>query len=395
MNTSDGNHKMLLKTMDQADVRGKRVVLRLDLNLPMKDGKILDQTRLVRSLPTVNELLSKGASIVVVTHLGRPKGQIIPELSLLPIQKSLEDILKIPVAFPHPQFDQRISLLENIRFHKEEEENDPLFSQQLASYGDLYINDAFSVSHRAHSSVEGITHHLPSYGGRLMETELQMLHAITQTPQRPMMAIIAGSKVSTKLDLLKNFMTKVDVLVLGGGIANTFLKAQGYEIGLSLHEDSMIETARTIMQEAKHHNCTILLPSDCKVAYQAASNVESRTVDVSHVPPQNQILDIGTETLSTIAQSLKTIKTVLWNGPMGVFEVSPFNHGTEEIARLIAECTDQHGLISVAGGGETVAAITASGCASSFTYLSTAGGAFLEYLEGKILPGITPLIKKQ
>lgn len=391
------------KTLDDLDCKGKKVLLRGDLNVPMHDGRITDTTRLDRLVPTIKELLKKGAKVILCSHFARPKGKVVPEMSLKPVGEALSNILKQPVAFadncvgPDAQKavtslkDGDILLLENTRFHAGEEKNDPTLSKELASLADVYVDDAFSASHRAHASTEGVTKFLPSFAGRLMEAELNALNAALEHPDRPVGAIIGGSKISTKLDLLSNMINKVDVLIIGGAMANTFLAAQDVKIGKSLQEADMHETARDIMEKAKEQNCKILLPVDVVVAAELKNNPATQTVDVHAVPDNQMILDVGPKTVKLLNKYLAELKTLVWNGPLGAFEFTPFDKATNEVAQEAAKLTKAGKLKSIAGGGDTVSALKHAGVINEMSYVSTAGGAFLEWLEGKALPGIVAL----
>ncbi|QDH15429.1 phosphoglycerate kinase [Oecophyllibacter saccharovorans] len=391
------------RTLDSADVRGKRVLLRADLNVPMHDGAITDTSRLERVAPTIRELADKGAKVIVMSHFARPKGQVVPEMSLAPVGKKLGEILGKPVSFVNncvgPDVtkavdglkDGEVLLLENTRFHKGEEANDKDFAKALAANGDLYVDDAFSAAHRAHASTEGIAHFLPAFAGRLMEAELGALSAALEHPERPVGAIIGGSKISTKLDLLGNMLNKVDVLIIGGAMANTFLAAEGYNVGKSLQEPDMHQTARDIMKKAKEKGCEIILPVDVVVAREFKPNAQYEVVAIDAVPDDMMILDVGPRSVENIIKALGKLKTLVWNGPLGAFEVPPFDTATVEVARAAARLTKEGKLITVAGGGDTVSALRHAGVANDMTYLSTAGGAFLEWLEGKALPGVTVL----
>jgi phosphoglycerate kinase len=391
------------RTLDDLDFRGKTAIVRLDLNVPMKDGKVTDSTRIDRSAATLKELAGKGAKVIVMAHFGRPKGKRAPEFSLKPLVEPLAKALGRPVAFaedcvgPAAQQaagrlkDGDVLLLENLRFHDAEEANDPAFAKALASLADIYVNDAFSCAHRAHASTEGIAHLLPAVAGRLMQAELDHLGAALGDPKRPVMAIVGGAKVSTKLDLLGNLVGKVDLLVIGGGMANTFLFAAGKEVGKSLAERDMAETARDILGEARKKNCRIVLPVDAVTAAEFKSGVPARTVDIDAVPADQMILDIGPKSAKEIGDLLKTCKTLVWNGPVGAFETAPFDQGTTVVAKAAAALTQAKALLSVAGGGDTVAALAHAGAVDQFSYVSTAGGAFLEWLEGKDLPGVAAL----
>ena len=391
------------RTLDDLSVAGKRVLVRCDLNVPMKDGKVTDATRIERSAETLKELSGKGARVIVLSHFGRPKGKRAPEFSQKPLVEPLAKALGRKVAFAEdcvgPAAEQAVKalkdgdvlLLENLRFHAGEEANDTAFVKQLASLGDLYVNDAFSAAHRAHASTEGIAHALPAAAGRLMQAELDHLQAALENPTRPVMAVVGGAKVSTKLDLLGNLVGKVDRLVIGGGMANTFLFAQGAEIGKSLAEREMADTAREILAKAKA--CKILLPIDAVVAAEFKPNPPVETVAANAVPKDKMILDVGPKTVAAIVAEMKSCKTLVWNGPLGAFETPPFEKATVSVAREAAALTKAKALLSVAGGGDTVAALAAAGVEEQFSYVSTAGGAFLEWLEGKELPGVAALAR--
>ncbi|MDI2112585.1 phosphoglycerate kinase [Commensalibacter nepenthis] len=392
------------KTLDDlADCKGKKVLLRGDLNVPVHDGKISDTTRLERLAPTIQELVKKGAKVIVCSHFARPKGKVVPEMSLRPVGEALASIIKLPVAFadncigPDAQKavdamkDGDVLLLENTRFHVGEEKNDLTLSQDLASLADIYVDDAFSAAHRAHASTEGVTRYLPSFAGRLMETELNALNRALENPKRPVGAIVGGSKISTKLDLLSNMIAKVDVLVIGGAMANTFLAAQGVKVGKSLQEAEMHDTARDIMTKAKEKGCKILLPVDVVVAAELKNDPATQIVDVSVVPDDQMILDVGPKTVELLNKALTELKTLVWNGPLGAFEFTPFDKATNAVAQEAAKLTKAGQLESVAGGGDTVSALKHAGVIHDMSYVSTAGGAFLEWLEGKALPGIVAL----
>lgn len=390
-------------TLDDVDVSGKTVLVRADLNLPMQDGKVTDATRVERLLPTIKELIQKHSKIILMSHFGRPKGQRHEEDSLKQLLPTLEKVLGQSVQFASdcigPEATRlaealqpgQILLLENLRFHGEEEKNDAPFAKNLASLADIYVNDAFSCSHRAHASVVAITQFLPALAGRAMEAECDTLSQIMTNPERPLMAIVAGSKVSTKLDLLQNLVQKVDTLVVGGGMANTFLSALGYPIGQSLCEAEMMDTARSILDGAKASGCSVILPQDVAVTIEIKPHVLRRVVAISEVNLEDKIVDIGEQTVALIRSSMALCATVIWNGPVGIFEISPFDVGSTEIAKIIADFTRKGSLVSVAGGGDTLAALAHAGCSDAFTYTSTAGGAFLEWLEGKSLPGVVAL----
>jgi phosphoglycerate kinase len=394
------------KTLDDLDVSGKRVLLRLDLNVPMKDGKVTDATRIERQAPTVRELSEKGARVIVLSHFERPGGKIVPEMSLKPVAAALSEVLKRPVAFAEDCIgpiaaaavaklkDGDVLLLENTRFHKGEEKNDPEFAKALAALGDIFVNDAFSAAHRAHASTEGLAHLLPSAAGRSMEAELSHLTKALENPERPLMAVVGGAKISTKIALLENLVSRVNVLVIGGAMANTFLLAQGHEVGKSLAERDQLETAKRIMTKAESGGATLLLPTDVVVAREFRAGASSRIVGASAVDEDEMILDVGPRTIQTFGRQLDKMKTVVWNGPFGAFEIPPFDRGTSSAAQAVAERTRERKLLSVAGGGDTVAALAHAGVVDDFTYVSTAGGAFLEWLEGRTLPGVAALQTK-
>jgi phosphoglycerate kinase len=393
-----------IRTIDDLDVEGRRAIVRLDLNVPVKNGEVTDSTRIERSLPTLRELLDKGASIVVLSHFGRPDGKVDPELSLRPIGHALARAIGRPVIFVATDWQNdaahraaenlhpgQILLPENTRFHPGEEDNDPLFARVLAALGDIYINDAFSAAHRAHASTEGIAHERPSAAGRAMEAEIAALTRALENPERPLLAIIGGAKISTKLDLLSNLIAKVDTLVVGGAMANTFLAAQGRNIGKSLLERDLLDTARDILQRAAARDMSVELPVDAVLARAPIAGIASRTVGLDDVKPDEMILDIGPETVAAVRSALDGASTLVWNGPVGAFEIEPFDKATIALARHAAERTKNGKLVSIAGGGDTVAALNKAGVAGDFSYVSTAGGAFLEWLEGKTLPGVKVL----
>jgi phosphoglycerate kinase len=391
------------RTLDDADVRGKRVLVRVDLNVPMENGRVTDATRIDRILPTIREIVEKGGKVILLAHFGRPKGRPDEANSLKPIAPVLAEHLGKPVAFAADCIgdaakasiaklrDGDVLLLENTRFHKGEEKNDPAFVAALAELGDIYVNDAFSAAHRAHASTEGLAHRLPAYAGRTMQAELEALGKALDNPLRPVMAVVGGAKISTKLELMGNLLKKVDILAIGGGMANTFLAAGGKEIGKSLCEKDLLDTARTILKDAAAGSCRIVLPVDATVAAEFKAHAEAKVVDVDHVGARDMILDIGPKTIDAVCMLLKEVKTLVWNGPFGAFELEPFDKGTVEVARAAARLTKNGALLSVAGGGDTVAALNHAGVADGFTYVSTAGGAFLEWLEGKMLPGVAAL----
>jgi phosphoglycerate kinase len=379
-----------INTLDSLDLQGKRVLVRADLNVPMQNGKVYDSTRIDRFVPTVREILEKGAiQVIIISHFGRPNGNVVAKYSLEQLVQPLSAALGKKIVFNDTTAP--ITLLENLRFNPEEEENNDEFARELAHLADVYINDAFSVSHRAHASVEAITRYLPSAPGRLMEAEVKALSNLTENPQHPVLAIVGGSKISTKIGVLENLVKKVDILMPAGGIANTFLLAAPFHIGQSLAEPDQIETVHKIQKEAAAHGCKIILPIDVIVTKDIHAHTTPRTCYIHDLRNEEQIVDIGSKTITHIREAIKSAKTIVWNGPVGVFEVPPFDHGTREIASMIA----QSKAYSVAGGGETVAAIVQSGLADQYDYVSTAGGAFLEFIEGKELPGVVPLIKNQ
>ncbi len=392
------------RTLDSLDPAGKRVLLRADLNVPVKDGRITDRTRIERLTPTIKELADKGGRVIVCSHFDRPKGKRVPEMSLQPMVEALSQALNRPVgwlddcvgaaaeAAAAALQDGEVLLLENTRYHAGEEKNDPALADGLARLADAYVNDAFSAAHRAHASTEGVARLLPSYAGRLMQAELEALEMALGNPSRPVVAIVGGAKVSTKLDLLGNLSRKVDILVIGGAMANTFLAAQGKALGRSLQEAEMHDTARAILQDAKAANCEIVLPVDLVVAGSLAPGVATRTVEAERgVPAEMMALDVGPETVALIEARLRKAGTLVWNGPLGAFETPPFDQATVGIAQSVAGLTQSAGLKSIAGGGDTVAALKHAGVADRLTYLSAAGGAFLEWLEGKTLPGVAAL----
>ena len=395
-----------VRTLDEADVRGKRVLLRVDLNVPLEDGRVGDVTRIERVAPTIREIADKGGKVILLSHFGRPKGPD-PKQSLKPVAAAVSQVLGRPVAFAADCVGAEaeaavaalrpgdILCLENTRFHKGEENNDPDFVAALAALGDLWVNDAFSAAHRAHASTEGLGHRLPAYAGRAMQAELEALEQALEHPAHPVMAIVGGAKVSTKLDLLGNLIAKVDILAIGGGMANTFLAAQGRRIGKSLAEHDLVATAREIVAAADAKGREILLPTDAVVARKLVPLAPSRVVAADAVGEEEMILDLGPRSLEHVVSALARSKTLLWNGPVGAFEIEPFDHATIEIAEAAAELTQAGKLVSVAGGGDTVAALNAAGVTGRFSYVSTAGGAFLEWLEGKALPGVEVLKAKQ
>lgn len=392
-------------TLQDANFAGKRTLLRLDLNVPMENGHVSDTTRLERVLPTLKALIAQNAKIVILSHFGRPKG-IDTNLSLQPIAKALSKLLGTNVAFAPDcigdvaqQAIEKLQngdvlMLENTRFYAQEEANETQFVSQLATLGDIYINDAFSCAHRAHASTEGLAHLLPSYVGLSMQAELEALAKALLNPQRPLAAIVGGAKISTKLDLLANLMEKVDILMIGGGMANTFLAAQGVDVGKSLCEHDLVSVAKETLKKAKLTGCEIVLPVDAMVAMKFEQNAPHQVVDIHDVPSDHMILDIGPKSVEVIAQKLKNCRTLVWNGPFGAFEIKPFNYGTNAVGQAAAQLVKNGSLIAIAGGGDTVSAINQAGVADDMTYLSTAGGAFLEWLEGKTLPGVAALQRK-
>lgn len=392
------------RRLDDLDVAGKRVLLRADLNVPMRDGAVSDTTRLDRVAPTITELAERGARVVVLSHFGRPKGARVPEMSLRPVAEALAESLDgRTVAFGDDCIgddaaaaiaglsDGGVVVLENLRYHAGEEANDGDFAAALAALGDLYVNDAFSAAHRAHASTAALAQLLPSAAGRLMEQELEALAGALDAPERPLVTIVGGAKISTKLDLLGNLIAKVDKLVIGGGMANTFLNAIGTGVGASLCEHDMADTAREIHAAAATKGCEIVLPQDAVVAREVAAGVATETVAIDAVPADQMILDVGPASVAQLVRLLDEAKTLVWNGPLGVFEVPPFDAGTNAVARHAAALTAVDKLMSVAGGGDTVAALAHAGVAEDLSYVSTAGGAFLEWLEGKTLPGVAAL----
>lgn len=394
------------KTLDDlGDIKGKRVLVRVDLNVPVADGKVTDTTRIERVAPTILELSDRGAKVILLAHFGRPKGGPDAEFSLKIVAPSVEAVLDRKVNFAEDCIGEKaasaidgleagnILLLENTRFHKAEEKNDPDFVRALAANGDIYVNDAFSAAHRAHASTEGLARHLPAYAGRTMQAELEALEKGLGMPARPVVAIVGGAKVSTKIDLLQNLVKKVDALVIGGGMANTFLAAQGVSVGKSLCEHDLADTARAILAEAKSAGCDIVLPSDGVVAREFKANAANETVSVHAIPSDAMMLDVGPKSIDAVNAWISKAATLVWNGPLGAFEIEPFDKATVSAASHAAEETKAGKLVSVAGGGDTVSALNHAGVADDFTYVSTAGGAFLEWMEGKPLPGVEVLKK--
>lgn len=394
------------KTLDDLpDINGKRVLVRVDLNVPFSDGRVTDTTRIERVAPTITELSGKGAKVILMAHFGRPKGQVVPEMSLKPIVHAVEEVLDHAVAFADDCVGEPaekaiaamragdILLLENTRFHKGEEKNDPDFVAALAANGDVYVNDAFSAAHRAHASTEGLGHHMPAYAGRTMQAELEALESGLGNPKHPVVAIVGGAKVSTKIDLLENLIDKVDALVIGGGMANTFVAAKGIDVGKSLCEHDLADTARTIMAKAEKTGCAIVLPVDGVVAGEFKANAANETVAIDAIPTDKMMLDVGPQSVKTINEWIEKAETLVWNGPLGAFEIEPFDAATVAAAKFAAERTKDGKLTSVAGGGDTVSALNHAGVKDDFSYVSTAGGAFLEWMEGKVLPGVEILKK--
>ncbi|MBB3896861.1 phosphoglycerate kinase [Roseococcus suduntuyensis] len=394
---------MSFRTLDALDPRGKRILLRADLNLPVKDGRITDMTRIERLAPTIRELAEKGGRVIICSHFDRPKGKRVPEMSLKPMQAALATTLGREVGFVDDCIgaeaeaaaaglkDGDILLLENTRYHAGEEKNDPALAAGMAKLADAYVNDAFSAAHRAHSSTEGVAKLLPAYAGRLMQAELEALDAALGNPQRPVLAIVGGAKVSTKLDLLGNMSRRVDVLVIGGAMANTFLAAQGHGVGKSLQEAEMHDTARSILEQAKAAGCEIMLPLDLVVAEGFAAHSPNRVVGLDDVPEGMMALDVGPATVEAVKAKLATARTLVWNGPFGAFEIAPFDAATVAVAQEAARLTEAGTLRSVGGGGDTVSALRHAGVNERMSYVSAAGGAFLEWLEGKTLPGVAAL----
>ncbi|MBL8564916.1 MAG: phosphoglycerate kinase [Hyphomicrobiaceae bacterium] len=391
------------KTLDDLDLNGKRVLVRVDINVPVQDGKVTDDTRIRSIVPTVRDILAKGGKPILMAHMGRPKGKVVPELSVAMLREPLETAIGAPVLFAGNDGQSvdaaasrtlepgKVLLLENVRFHAGEEKNNADYARELATLGDIFVNDAFSAAHRAHASTEGIAHLMPSAAGRLMEAELTALEKALSSPERPVVAVVGGAKVSTKLDLLGNLIKKVDQIVIGGGMANTFLAALGKPVGKSLCEHDLADTARAIITAAKEQGCEIVLPVDVVVAREFKAHAANETVPADQCPADAMILDAGPKTVALIADRFASAKTIVWNGPLGAFELEPFNAATNAAARKAADLAQSGKVLAVAGGGDTVAALNAAGVAGKFTYVSTAGGAFLEWLEGKTLPGVAAL----
>ena len=392
------------RSLDDVALEGRKVLLRVDLNVPIENGVVRDATRIERIVPTIRELIAKGASVILLAHFDRPKGKVVPEMSLAPVAPALAKALGQDVRFVFTDWlDNKaeeasaalkpgeVILLENTRFAAGEEKNDAALSVKMAKLGDLFVNDAFSAAHRAHASTEGVAHHVEAVAGRAMQAELKALAAALETPKRPVMAVVGGAKISTKLDLLGNLTAKVDVLVIGGGMANTFLAAQGVKVGKSLCEKDLLDTAREIMANAAAKGCKIMLPSDVVLAKEFKAGAENRVADAHDVGADEMILDAGPNSRMQVKAALDQAGTLVWNGPFGAFEIPPFDAATNDVARHAENRTKLGKLISIAGGGDTVSALNQAGAAGGFTYVSTAGGAFLEWLEGKTLPGVKAL----
>jgi phosphoglycerate kinase len=391
------------RTLDDLQVKGKRVLVRADLNVPVADGKVTDTTRITRQAPTIRELAEKGAKVIVLSHFDRPKGKVVPSLSLRPLVQPLSDAVGREVAFAEDCIgpvaeaavaalkDGDVLLLENTRFHTGEEDNDPAMAKALAALGDIFVNDAFSAAHRAHASTEGVARRRPNAAGRSMQAELSHLEKALGNPQRPVLAVVGGAKVSTKIALLENLVTRVETLVIGGAMANTFLAAQSVRVGKSLYEPDHLETARRVIHMAGESGAAILLPTDVVVAKDFKAGAAHRTVPVSQIGDDEMVLDVGPDSIKAFETRLLTTRTLVWNGPFGAFEIPPFDTGTVAAARAVAAATKSGQLLSVAGGGDTVAALAHACVEQDFTYVSTAGGAFLEWLEGKTLPGVDAL----
>ena len=397
---------MPLKTLSQMDLRGKRVLTRVDLNVPMVEGKVADATRIEKIVPTIKEIITKGGTPILLAHMGRPKGKRNQKLSLSQLQEELETYLGSKVIFVAecigPSVETaleivkngEIILLENTRFYPEEEENDPKFAASLAALADLFCNDAFSASHRAHASTTGLAKYLPSCAGKLMEAELKALESVLGQPKRPVATLVGGAKISTKIALLENLIEKVDFIIIGGAMANTFLFSKGFNVGRSLVEESLKSTALKILNKAEKYSCKVILPTDLIIAKELSKNTSTSVVSADECPENYMILDAGPSSVVNIKKCIDSAKTLLWNGPLGAFEVPPFDQATSQAAKFASEKTEKGDLISVAGGGDTFAALNKAGVTDTFTYVSTAGGAFLEWLEGKELPGVLYLTKK-
>ena len=394
-----------LKTTAGLDVAGKRVLVRADLNVPVAEGRVTDATRLTRLVPGILDLADRGAKVIVLSHFGRPKGARVPDMSLKPVAEALGKALGRPVAFADDCIGDEaakavaglakggILVLENLRFHKGEEKNDPELAAALAKLGDVFVGDAFSCAHRAHASTDAITRLMPSYAGPLLMEEINALRTALEHPKRPTAAVVGGAKVSTKIPVLTNLMAKVDYLIIGGGMANTFLLAKGHAIGKSLAEPDLVSTAREIIDAATAKGCTIVLPVDGVVAAEFKAGAVNRVVDVTAIPADQMVLDVGPKSIAHLSKVIEGCGTLLWNGPLGAFEIAPFGEGTFALAKQAAAMTKAGKLVSVAGGGDTVAALNAAGVTEDFTYVSTAGGAFLEWLEGRELPGVAALTR--
>lgn len=397
---------MPFRTLDDLDVKGKRVLVRADLNVPVADGVVTDATRIARQAPTIRELADKGARVIVLSHFDRPKGKVVPSMSLKVLVQPLSDAVGRKVAFADdcigPKAEAAVAalkdgdvlLLENTRFHKGEEDNDAGMAKELAALGDIFVNDAFSAAHRAHASTEGVAHLLPNAAGRSMQAELSHLEKALGNPERPLLAVVGGAKVSTKIALLENLVARVETLVIGGAMANTFLAAEGVKVGKSLYEADHMETARRIIHAANESGAAILLPTDVVVAKEFKAGAAHRTCPVSDIATDEMVLDVGPDSIRAFENRLAGTRTLVWNGPFGAFETHPFDAGTVAAARAVADATKKGQLLSVAGGGDTVAALAHAGVEDDFTYVSTAGGAFLEWLEGKGLPGVDALTGK-
>ncbi len=396
-----------VRYIDDVDVSGKTVLLRADLNVPMSDGVVSDDTRIRRVLPSFENLIGRGAKIVLMTHFGRPKGAPDPAFTVKPIADKVDELLPgVNVTFVNDcigaEVEQAVAslaagevlVLENLRFHAGETQNDPAFVAELAKLGDIFVSDAFSTAHRAHASTEGIAHKLPGYAGPLMMDEITALKTALESPKRPVGAVVGGAKVSTKIELLTNLVKVVDTIIVGGGMANTFLYAQGIDVGKSLCEPDFVDTVGEVLGRAVESQCRILLPSDVVVAKEFKEGAETRIVDISEVDKDEMILDVGPNSVAELVERLSTLRTLLWNGPLGAFETAPFGEGTFALARAAAQATIDGRLTTVAGGGDTVAALNSAGVTQDFTYVSTAGGAFLEWLEGRELPGVVALTRE-
>ena len=392
------------KTIGEIDLTGKRVLVRADLNVPMKDGRVADMTRINRLMPTLRDLIANRARVIIMSHFGRPEGKYLPEMTLRPVAKVLSQALGYDVSFAGDCIGEvavkavarlqpgNILLLENLRYHAGEENNDPEFVKKLAALSDVYVNDGFSVAHRSHASTVGIAHILPAFAGRQMKAELEALWSVLDNPMPKVVAIIGGSKISTKLELLDNLVQKVDILMIGGGMANTFLNAQGVNVGKSLCEKNLAEIARGILEKANLVKCEIILPIDALVSTELEKEVRASVCDIKAVPANSMILDIGPATVRLLESKLAKCKTLIWNGPLGAFEIKPFDSVTNALSEVVANLTSAGDLVSVAGGGDTVSALNNAGVFDKLTYVSTAGGAFLEWLEGKELPGVKVLM---